>query len=201
MSKPAPFAGWFGTLLEEIGPEDIEPLRRLILGAADRVCTKKQRAAVALFLDGKNITQIAKTIGVSRPTAHHHLFGHHHHGGGALTKLQDAILEDAALIQEITTMVEKQKKALTPQQIVTSWFSRLTPAQTNLFGPLVVLLVAEFVVDSKRSAMVSDLYLYLPRKAVNMAIAPLRATGYITSDGVRFTIRKTPIDDLRREAA
>lgn len=171
-------------------------VRRLILAAAEKSCTRKQIAALTLYLDGKSSTEIAHAMGVNQSTAHRHLFGHATEGGGVVAKLREALKGEATAIQE--ALVQRDAKQDSgPREDVAAWFSGLTPSRIGLFGPLAVLLVAHVVADAKRSLTVSDLCLYVPKQIAHAAISPLKAAGYIATDGVGITIRKTPLDEMK----
>ena len=187
---------------------DIGAMRRVVLAIADRECTRKQRAVLGHYLDGLPLPVIAAKMGTAKSTAHRHLYGtrkmiangERRQHGGALQKLRAAINNDTTLKQELARMgKQQQEQAITAAETVTAWFSQLRPSQELLYGPLTVLLVAHFACDSKRSMRIEDLCLYQPRRAVNAALTPLRAAGYIATDGVTLTIRRTPIDDLTKD--
>jgi len=176
-----------------------EAARRLILAAADRVCTSKQRAALVHHLDGKSTVQIASAMGVSQSTAYRHLFGDPRdgHGGGAIEKLRGAMKEGASMVRGVLDEVAAEDVTPNTSEVVAAWFAGLTPLRYGLFGPLTVLLVANTVADAKRSISIADLYLYVPRPFVTAALGQLRAAGYIATDGITITIRKTPLDEMK----
>jgi hypothetical protein len=174
-------------------------VKRLIMNVAERTCTRKQTAALAAYLDGKSTAEIGRAMGVGQSTAHTTLFGHHTHGGGVVARLREALKGESTAIQE-ALMQRERKQDDGPKEDVVSWFSGLTPSRIGLFGPLSVLLVAHFLADAKRSTTIADLCLYVPKQAVHGALTPLKHAGYIATDGVAITIRKTPLDEMKERA-
>lgn len=166
-------------------------MRARILDAVDRVCTRKQVAAVRLHLEGQSIGEIARAMGIAKSTAHRHLYGDDRpgHGGGALVKLRAELAGD--IITKETDDVEASQREKNA-----AWFANIPPSRAHLFGPLAVLLVIDSVVDSRRSMRVADLALYMPKQVANEGVSRLRALGYIATDGVALTIRKTPLDEM-----
>lgn len=171
-----------------------EHLRTCVLAAAERCLTKKQLACFRHLLQGVGIEEIARRVGLDHSTVHNHLYGHPTHGGGALRKLRHVLANDEVFMREIEG-APARRMAL--QERVLSWFHALGPGSMHLFGPLAVLLVADVAADSKRSVSFADLYLYMPRAAIAAAVPFLRGAGFIVTDGVTMTIRKTPIDDVK----
>lgn len=184
-------------------------VRVLLIDTADKHCTRKQQTALRHYLDGHGVVEIAKLMGVGHSTVHRHLFGDGRvgHGGGALAKIRSALvttiepatLENAPNITD--TLLEQLEEKNMPKspsftEIASVWFVNLPPSRAHLFGPLAVLLVAHGLVDARRCIRVDDLALVLPRNIINAALSPLRSTGYIATDGVSITIRKTPLDEM-----
>jgi DNA-binding CsgD family transcriptional regulator len=172
--------------------------RNLILSAAERVCTKKQRAALVHLLDGKSTVEIGRALGVSQQQAYRHLYGDRRDGGGAVKKLREALKQEATLVREVLNEVERDDEGSLKEDVL-AWFSGITPLRVDMFGPLATLLVMHLAADAKRTVPVGDLYLYMPRPIVTAALPRLKATGHIATDGITVTIRKTPLDELRKE--
>lgn len=166
-------------------------LRTRILDAVETVCTRKQVAAVRLHLEGLSIGEIARSMGVSKATVHNHLYGHRVHGGGALVKLRAHFKQD-----DDNHVKENDDVNLTTKEKNAAWFANIPSSRAHLFGPLAVLLVIDAVVDARRSMRVADLALYMPKPIAAEGVSRLRAAGYIATDGVTLTIRKTPIDEM-----
>jgi len=178
------------------GRVDPALLRRLILAAADESCTRKQRAMLALHLDGLPTTEIGRRLGVSQQSAHRQLYGERkteYKGkkyGGAVNNLRKT-----TLLEEVMKVRNQKPDGVFSQADALWWFSRMLPSQDSLFIPLAVLLVAHLAADSKRSLTIEDLCARVPRRVVTHAIGPLKAGGWIATDGITITIRKTPIED------
>jgi hypothetical protein len=172
--------------------------RNLILSAAERVCTKKQRAALVHCSTAKARWRlVARSASLTAP--YRHLYGDRRDGhGGAVKKLREALKQEATLVREVLERSRARRRRL-GERCVLAWFSGITPLRVDMFGPLAALLVMSLAADAKRTVSIGDLYLYMPKPIVTAAIPRLKATGYIATDGITITVRKTPLDELRKE--
>jgi DNA-binding CsgD family transcriptional regulator len=197
--SPSTVEEWLTVAMSQESPD--AAARNLILSAAEKHCTKKQRAALTLLLDGRGVKEIARMMGVSHSTVSRHLYGdaREGHGGGVVAKLRQVMKQEAQLVREALDEVEARDSDASVRNDALAWFSGITPLRVDMFGPLAALLVMSLAADAKRTVSIGDLYLYMPKPIVTAAIPRLKATGYIATDGITITVRKTPLDELRKE--
>lgn len=181
---------------------DSADVRVRVLNVLDDVCTRKQAAAVRLFLEDQSLNEIAHAMGVSKPRVHQLLYGDARDRGrserpsqggcGAFERIRRALEGDV-----VTNETKEDDDVEMTKDKIGAWFSRLRPSQAHLFGPLSALLVMDAMADARRSISVADLQLYLPKPVATASLGALRQLGYIATDGVTITIRKTPLDDMK----
>lgn len=169
-------------------------LKQRLLDAIEKVCTGRQREAVRLYLEGLSFGEIAHAMNVGRSTVHRHIFGDERdgRGGGAIKKLRVALEKDFHELKELSVPINDKPSAT---EKVTAWFSKLPPVKQrdDMIVALAALLVIDIVADARRHVRRDDLRLYMPT-SMQRSLGLLRATGYISDDGVTIHVLRTPLD-------
>jgi len=190
---------------------DLLDLRGEVLRvAATSLSTAQFRCFVLYWFAGWTEQAIADHYGCTQPAVHAALWGQKKGrettsggavrriqaalvtaGGGAMSKLGKAIEEDEQLTEVLNTLKNEPKPAPTSLSSL-GWYRGV---RAEHFGALAVLLQMTQVADSKGALHISTIAAEVPRATLSLAMAQLRALGFIRTDGVSITIIKTPNQD------
>lgn len=83
-----------------------------------------------------------------------------------------------------------------PRVMPRTYFASLrNPPKPELVGPYAILHLAYVLAWPLREVSVGSLYEHAPRAAVDDAIARLKSSGLVRTDGVTFNILRMPGED------
>jgi len=181
---------------------DIDRARPHLLRIAKQHLTDVQLTIVERWLAGDGPTAIAEHLGVTKQVIDKSLNGRSVAGGtwvnGSLAKLRVHLIEDDAFIAELVAaraVNGSAPDAPGSSSNVRDWFKSLRSNTLGQFIPRCVLLVISSIVDAKRETTYAQLYEHLPRPVIAQGMPMLKTLGYVSSDGVRIKLIRTPLED------
>lgn len=177
---------------------DEERIRAAMVDIAERTLTPAQcRAWVRTALLGETQASVGALYGVSPQAVGRSLHGDRSargglsvsltpvRGGGAISKMADALSNDAEFCALVAEIRSPQKQQTRPQLDVVGWFSSATPQ--TFVGRAVELVIARLV-DVKNTVSIDDLREQLDRTVLAEGLRQLKASGVVSiSDGKTVT--------------
>jgi len=175
---------------------DMDFLRPHLGRAAQGVLTERQWQILSLRLAGYTETQIANQLSISQPVVHKTIFGDQGRGG-ALKKLKEVLERDDAFLAALAQARQEAGADDSERVLIINWFRDVKNGGLNVqFVPLAVLLILYFLKDQRHRVRHDLAMQHLPRPAITHALSILRPLGYVDTDGITMTIRKTPLGAL-----
>jgi hypothetical protein len=176
---------------------DMDFLRPHFGRVAREVLTERQWEILSLFIAGDLETEIAARLQISQPTVHKAIFGDGDRGG-AMKKLKARLENDETFLSALAASREGTQVDDDTAIIVRNWFQHIGPSHYQAFVPMAALLVMFFLRDKKAQISYATLRQHLPSPVVTAAMRMLVPLGYVHTDGITITVKKTPLGEVKR---
>lgn len=175
---------------------DMDFLRPHFGRVAREVLTERQWEILSLFIAGALETEIAARLQISQPTVHKAIFGDGDRGG-AMKKLKARLENDETFLSALAVAREGTHVDDDTAIVVRNWFQHIGPSHYQAFVPMSALLVMFFLRDRKAQITYQTLRRHLPAPVITAAMRMLVPLGYVHTDGITITIRKTPLGEVK----